>query len=54
MGSAWIAKTIVLRVGGSRLYQEYGIPAVGGYVAGYVPSALLGVILGVTKFFTPF
>jgi len=51
---AWIVKTIVLRVGGSKLYQEYGVPAVGGLVAGYVPSAFLGVILGVTRFFVPF
>lgn len=52
--AAWIVKSIVLRVGGSRLYMDYGVPAISGLASGYVLSALLGVVLGVTKFFIPF
>ncbi|MBS7613777.1 hypothetical protein KEJ48_05995, partial [Candidatus Bathyarchaeota archaeon] len=52
--AAWAVKSIVLKVGGSRLYMEYGIPAISGLTSGYVLSALLGVVLGVTKFFIPF
>jgi hypothetical protein len=51
---AWAVKFIVLKVGGSRLYMDYGIPTIGGFVTGYVIAAFLGVILSVTKFFIPF
>ncbi|RLI28315.1 hypothetical protein DRO58_02415, partial [Candidatus Bathyarchaeota archaeon] len=35
MLGAWIAKFLTLRVGGSRAYEEYGVPFVSGGIAGY-------------------
>jgi hypothetical protein len=51
---AWIVKTIVLRVGGSKLYENYGVPIVGGFMGGVVTSNLIGVIAGSVRFFYPF
>ncbi len=51
---AWILKMITLRVGGSRLYEEFGAPLAGGYIAGYMLTLIPGIILYRIRFFTPF
>ena len=51
---AWVLKTITLRVGGSRLYENYGLPFVGGFVAGFVAIAFIGGFAGIYRFFKPF
>jgi hypothetical protein len=51
---AWIVKTIVLRVGGSNLYERYGIPAVGGFLGGVALSIFIGSLVLVFRFFVPF
>ncbi|MEM3648214.1 MAG: DUF6785 family protein [Thermoproteota archaeon] len=51
---AWIAKWITLKIGGSKAYTEYGIPFVGGYIAGLIIVTLMGLIIGIYRFFIPF
>lgn len=50
---AWIVKTIVLRIGGSTLYEKT-LPVIGGYLAGYIVSSVVATLLGVIRFFIPF
>jgi hypothetical protein len=51
---AWIIKTIVLRVGGSKLYERYGVPIVGGLLSGVAMVMFLGSIVLALRFFFPF
>lgn len=51
---AWILKTFTLRIGGSKAYENYGLPLAGGAVAGCMAIAILGTILGIIRFFVPF
>jgi hypothetical protein len=51
---AWVAKTIVLRVGGSKLYEGYGVPLVGGFMGGVAVANLIGVAAGTLRFFYPY
>jgi hypothetical protein len=51
---AWIAKTLTIRVGGSKLYERTGVPLAGGILAGTMVIVLLGSIIGIWKFFFPF
>jgi len=51
---AWIVKTITLRVGGSKLYENYGVSIVGGFMGGVVVANLIGVTAGSIRFFYPF
>jgi hypothetical protein len=52
--AAWIIKTIVLKIGGSVLYEKYVIPTVGGFIGGTVLVTTIGVVVGVIKFYVPF
>jgi hypothetical protein len=51
---AWVAKTMVLRIGGSKIYERYGVPAVGGFVGGVILTLFVGSIMLVIRFFFPF
>jgi hypothetical protein len=51
---AWIVKTIVLRVGGSSLYEKYALPIVGGFITGDVLASVVGVVMGMVRFYMPF
>jgi hypothetical protein len=51
---AWVVKMIVLRVGGSRLYERYGVPAVGGLLSGVALSIFIGSIIIALRFYFPF
>jgi len=50
---AWIIKFIVLRVGGSKLYER-SLGVVGGYVVGSIITCFAATILGDIRFFYPF
>jgi len=52
--TAWIIKTSVLRVGGSKLYERYGVPIVGGLLSGIAMVMFLGSIVLALRFFFPF
>jgi hypothetical protein len=52
--AAWIVKWITLKVGGSRAYENYGAPAVGGFLAGVTLGYFIGAIVGTIRFFIPF
>ncbi len=51
---AWVFKYATLRIGGSRAYEQYGVPFVGGTLVGLVITVVVGVILGAVRFFFPF
>lgn len=52
---AWILKTVLYRVGGSKAYENYGMPLAGGVVGGCMLAILAGGLFGVLRFyFTPF
>jgi len=51
---SWIAKTIVLRMGGSKLYENYGVPVIGGFMGGVVVANIIGVAAGTLRFFYPY
>lgn len=51
---AWIAKTITLRIGGSKAYEAYGAPTASGMVVGTIIAIFIGGLLGIMKFFMPY
>ncbi|MGQ9514920.1 MAG: DUF6785 family protein [Thermoproteota archaeon] len=51
---AWILKYLTLRIGGSRAYEEIGLPLAGGVLAGCMAFIFIGGLMGVTRFFIPF
>jgi len=51
---AWVVKFITLKVGGSKAYEEYGVPIAVGGVAGCMLSIFIGGALHVLRFFVPF
>jgi hypothetical protein len=50
---AWILKTLVLRIGGSKLYER-SVPIVGGFLGGVFITIFVGSIILVLRFFVPF
>jgi hypothetical protein len=50
---AWVLKTLVLRIGGSKLYERC-IPIVGGFLSGVFIMIFVGSIILVIRFFIPF
>jgi hypothetical protein len=51
---AWILKWLTLRIGGSKAYEEIGLPLAGGTTAGYALVAFIFGIAGVIRFFYPY
>jgi hypothetical protein len=52
--AAWIFKMITLRIGGSKLYEEKGIPVAIGFAVGMLVVAFIGGIVLAVRFFVPF
>ena len=52
--AAWVAKVLTLRIGGSKAYEDYGLPFVSGFAVGYVIALIIGGLLSVIRFFAPF
>jgi hypothetical protein len=50
----WIAKTLTLRIGGSKMYEERAVPLASGFVAGYALITVIAVFVFVVRFFYPF
>jgi len=53
-GLAWILKTLTLRIGGSKAYEEHGVLVAGGLLVGYALVVLFVGIIGIFRFFFPF
>jgi hypothetical protein len=51
---AWVAKLLTVRVGGSKLYEEKGIPVVAGFISGFMLITFFGGLILVIRFFVPF
>lgn len=51
---AWLLKFLTFKVGGSKLYEEYGAPLAGGYIAGHMLCLIPGTIISKIRFFYPF
>jgi hypothetical protein len=51
---AWVLKTLTLRIGGSKAYQQFGVPLAGGFLAGYMLVVFIGGLMGIVRFFVPF
>lgn len=50
----WALKTLTLRIGGSKTYEEKAVPFVSGFVAGYALITVIAVLVFVLRFFYPF
>jgi hypothetical protein len=50
----WILKTLVLKIGGSKLYEEHAVPFVSGFIGGYTLITIIAAIVFVVRFFYPF
>lgn len=50
----WVLKTLILRIGGSKLYEERAVPLISGFVAGYALITVVAVLVFVVRFFYPF
>lgn len=50
---AWVAKTLTLRIGGSKAYENYGVPMAAGLIFGIVIIKLIGGAMLVLRFFHP-
>jgi len=51
---AWIAKTLVLKAGGSALYERHALPIAGGFITGVVLACVMGTAIGMVRFYIPF
>ena len=51
---AWVVKTILLRAGGSALYEKYALPIVGGFITGTVLASTVAIVMGMVRFYIPF
>ena len=51
---AWILKLLTLHIGGSKAYEEYGVPVATGFLLGYALSILAGGLISAIRFFIPF
>ncbi|MEM2612919.1 MAG: DUF6785 family protein [Nitrososphaerota archaeon] len=47
---AWIIKSVVLKIGGSRLYEEWVIPFIGGFIMGTTTEILITAIASYIMF----
>ncbi|MGQ9515020.1 MAG: DUF6784 domain-containing protein [Thermoproteota archaeon] len=49
----WLVKTLMLRVGGSRAYEQYGVSVAIGFIFGIVITKVVGGAVLVLRFFYP-
>jgi len=51
---AWILKTLLLRFGGTKAYENFGVPVAVGFITGYMIVVFFGGLTGIARFFIPF
>jgi len=51
---AWVAKYLVIKIGGTRVYENYGIPFVAGYLGGTGLSVLVYALFAYYRWVVPF
>ncbi|RLI25703.1 hypothetical protein DRO57_03305 [Candidatus Bathyarchaeota archaeon] len=51
---AWVLKVITLRIGGAKLYENYGVPVASGAVTGCIIGMVLGGLIWIVRYFVPF
>jgi hypothetical protein len=51
---AWLLKTLTLRIGGTKLYENYGVPIASGVVVGCMIGTIFGGIAWIVRYFIPF
>jgi hypothetical protein len=51
---AWVVKTATLRIGGSKAYENFGVPVAAGFIVSYMALIFVGGLVGIYKFFFPF
>jgi len=49
----WLGRYITMKIGGSRLYEQRGLPFATGVIAGEVIMYLIGMLLSYYRFFVP-
>jgi len=49
----WLLKYITLKIGGTRYFEEYGLPIASGWLIGYSVSILVNGIIAVIRFAIP-
>jgi hypothetical protein len=52
--AAYVLKLLTLKIGGSKSYEEVGIPVASGFIIGYLIMAFLGGLIFLARFFVPF
>lgn len=52
--AAWALKTFTLRMGGSKAYEQYGVPIAVGFILGYIALTVLSGIISIFQFIHPF
>jgi hypothetical protein len=52
--SAWALKLLTLKIGGSKAYEEHGVPVATGFLLGYALAILAGGVISAIRFFIPF
>lgn len=52
--AAWVLKYLTLRIGGSKLYSEKAVPVASGVLFGFTIIVIVGVIVGLIRWFFPF
>ncbi|MBS7610701.1 hypothetical protein KEJ27_00590 [Candidatus Bathyarchaeota archaeon] len=45
---------MTLRIGGSKAYEDYGVPFVSGILGGVMIVSVIGAITGLIRLFIPF
>lgn len=51
---AWVIKYIIFKIGGTKLYEEVGVPCALGFISGYAVMAMINNAMAVLKFFFPY
>lgn len=51
---AFVIKYIIFKVGGTKLYEDVGVPCAIGFLSGYTVVAMINNIAAVTKFYFPY
>jgi len=51
---AWVAKYLIFKIGGTKLYEDVGVPCAVGFLSGFAVLAMINNVAAVTKFYFPY